>query len=361
MEKIELLPKALDNKFKDIEIIIKRIQNIINNPINIDKKLKIKKPSFRTKLRKGFNKDSLVFINALRYGVVLSISMVIAYLYPFDKPHWIPLSCAAVMLGSTVMSTISRTIQRSIGTIIGLFLAMVIINIQPKGLLVVFLIIVLIVFIDLYIAKNYVIATILITAYTIVMSEIPTRTGEITQFVSTRILNIVLGSLIGLIGTYIMTRRSASNRLLDLLVTLIQSQFDLIIMLASNEENLQSANEKMNLNLMNLKLAYNTALGEFPHNQEGLDNLWPAIYSLNQIAYLLNQRCEQKIYINISKEKLAQLLLVFEKIINAIKKQELVKPILIPHTEEMPILINEINNLQEALSYKKCNKEIYNI
>ena len=47
------------------------------------------------------------------------------------------------MLGSNIMSTISRTIQRSVGTIIGLFLAIVIITINPQGLLTVFLIIVL--------------------------------------------------------------------------------------------------------------------------------------------------------------------------------------------------------------------------
>lgn len=360
-KKIELLPKRLDNEFQDIEKIIIRIQDIINNPVKVNKKLKIIKPSLLSRILKGINKDSLVFINALRYGGVLSISMAIAYIYPFDKPHWIPLSCAAVMLGSNIMSTISRTIQRSVGTIIGLFLAMVIITINPQGLLTVFLIIVFIVFIDLYITKNYVVATILITAYTILMSEIPTRTSEITQFVSTRILNILIGSFIGLLGTFFMIRRLASSRLLNLLVILLQSQFDLIVKLSTKEEKLQSASEKMNLNLMNFKLAYNTALGEFPHNEVGLEYLWPALYSLNQIAYLLNQRCEQKEYINISKDKLTQLLLVFERIVKTIEKQELVKPIIIPDTEEMPLIIKEINNLQEALSYKKSDKEIYHI
>ena len=153
------------------------------------------------------------------------------------------------------------------------------------------------------------------------MSEIPTRTSEITQFVSTRILNILIGSFIGLLGTFFMIRRLASSRLLNLLVILLQSQFDLIVKLSTKEEKLQSASEKMNLNLMNFKLAYNTALGEFPHNEEGLEYLWPALYSLNQIAYLLNQGCEQKEYINISKDKLTQLLLVFERIVKTIENK----------------------------------------
>lgn len=293
--------------------------------------------------------------------MVLSISMIIAYLFPFSKPQWIPLSCASVMLGSTIMSTFNRAFQRSIGTIIGLILAMIIINIYPQGLMIVLLIVILTGLIDLYIAKNYVIATIFITANTLVMSEIPTKMSEISDFALTRVLNIVVGSFIGLVGTYIMGRRSASSRLLDLLVILLRNQFELIVRLSTNKSDIQSANEKMNINLMNLKLAYTTALGEIPHNEEGLENLWPAIYSLNQLSYLLNQKCEQHDYINISSEKLTQLIEVFERIASAIEKKELVKPIIIPYMEEMPVITKEINNLQEALSYKKCDKEIYNI
>ena len=62
-QKIELLPKRLDNEFQDIEKIIIRIQDIINNPVKVNKKLKIIKLTIIIiRILKGINKDSLVLL-----------------------------------------------------------------------------------------------------------------------------------------------------------------------------------------------------------------------------------------------------------------------------------------------------------
>ena len=77
-------------------------------------------------------------------------------------------------------------------------------------------------------------------------------------------------------GTYIIGRRSASGRLPDLIVKLIRSQARVLVRLATNnkENNSDSTKwikEKMGINLMNFKTAYNTALGEIPNNEEMID------------------------------------------------------------------------------------------
>ena len=50
----------------------------------------------------------------------LTIAAFIAYFLDFERSYWIPLSCAAVMTGATIIATFHRTVQRMIGTIIGL-------------------------------------------------------------------------------------------------------------------------------------------------------------------------------------------------------------------------------------------------
>lgn len=35
---------------------------------------------------------------------------------------------------------------------------------------------------------------------------------------------------------------------------------------------------------MNLKTAYNTALGEIPHNEEMLEMMWPVFFSLEHVS-----------------------------------------------------------------------------
>ena len=58
-----------------------------------------------------------------------------------------------------------------------------------------------------------------------------------------------------------------------------------------NNNDINWIKEKLNINLMNFKMAYNTALGEIPNNKEMLEMMWPAVFSLEHITYLLDQCC----------------------------------------------------------------------
>lgn len=96
-----------------------------------------------------------------------------------------------------------------------------------------------------------------------------------------------------LIGTYLIGHHSASSRLPDLMVKLIRSQSRMLVRLTSNKNGNNSDNtewikEKMNINLMNFQMAYNTALGEIPNDEEMLKMMWPAVFSLDHTSYLLN-------------------------------------------------------------------------
>jgi hypothetical protein len=356
--KIDLLPKELKEEYKKIWEIINNIVDIINNPsLNIEYNMKLLKPSLKMKFKKAFDKDSIVFINAIRYGVVLSISTIVAYVFPFNRYYWIPLSCAAVMLGSTIMATFNRAIQRSCGTILGLMIAIAILKFQPLGYMIIIINMVLTALTELFIVKNYAVAAIFITPNAMLLAETSTKIHDISYFATARITNIVVGSMIGLIGTYLIGHRSASSRLPNLMVKLLYCQSQLIVLLAyskkednSHNTKLKLAKEKMEINLMNFTMAYTTALGEIPNNEARLEMLWPAVFSLEQISYLLDQRCMRNEYLNTSDEDLAQLLLVFETMAVYIKRQEPVTPRKVPILDDMPRIRQEINRLQEALS-----------
>ena len=309
------------------------------------------------KFSKAFDKDSIVFINAVRYGIVLSISTIIAYVFPFNRSYWIPLSCAAVMLGSTIMAAFHRAIQRSCGTIVGLMIATAILKFQPQGFMIIIVNMILTAITELFIVKNYAVAAMFITPNALLLAETSSKIHDISYFATARIIDIVIGSMIGLIGTYIIGHRSASSRLSDLMVKLLRSQSQLIEWLASSKEGgnshdtkLKLAKEKMEINLMNFKMAYTTALGEIPNNEVLLEILWPAVFSFEQISYLLNQRCMRNEFLNISDEDLAQLLLVFETMGVYIKRGEVVIPKKVPILDGMPKICQEVNRLQEALS-----------
>lgn len=128
----------LDMDYNKFLQIIYDTEAIINLPLTyIGRSIKISKTSLMSKIKRACNKDSIVFINAIRYGFILSISAIIAFSFPFSRPYWIPLSCAAVMSGSTIISTFHKSIQRSFGTIIGVIIATIILKTNPNGFIIV--------------------------------------------------------------------------------------------------------------------------------------------------------------------------------------------------------------------------------
>ena len=109
----------------------------------------------------------------------------------------------------------------------------------------------------------------------------------------------------------------------------------------------------MEIDFMNFKMAYNTALGEIPNNEEMLENMWPAFYSLEHGSYLLTQYCTEKGHLNLSDEELSQIILVFETMANDIEQKNEIRPRKIDVINEISEFCEELNILQEALSIKK--------
>jgi len=355
---IRPLHKELNKEYHNFLDIIYDAEAIINIPLTyIGHGIKISKPSLKMKFTKACDKDSIVFINAVRYGIVLSISTMIAFSFHFNRPYWIPLSCAAVMSGSTIMATFHRAIQHSFGTIIGLIIAVIIFKLQPQGFMIVIINMLLTAITELFIVKNYAVAAVFITPNALLIAEASTQINNVPYFATTRIIDIMIGSIIGLIGIYITGHRSASSRLPGLMTKLIRSQARMIVRLTSNSkinngEDIKWIKEKMEIDFMNFKTAYITALGEIPNNEKMLEMLWPAFFSLEHISYLLDMDCTTKVYFNLSDKNLAELLLAFEKMAMAIEQKQVVQFKKIPIMNEIPKICEEINILQESLSIK---------
>ncbi|OOM71030.1 inner membrane protein YccS [Clostridium puniceum] len=352
---IKKTDKELEEDYHKLLEIIYDIEAIMNIPLKyIGHSIKISKPSLRTIFIKSFNKDSIVFVNSIRYGVVLSISAIVAFEFSFTRPYWITLSCAAVMCGSTIMATFHRAIQRSVGTLIGIVLAIIILSFNPEGFMVVVVNMLLTGLIELAISRNYALAAIFITPNSILIAENSTQIHNVGYFATARITDIVVGSVIGLIGTYIIGRKSASSRLPDLMAKLLRSHARVLVFLAANnnDKNTSIIKEKLEIDFMNFKMAYNTALGEIPNNEEMLEMLWPAFYSLEHISYLLAQYCTEKEHLKLSDEELSQFILIYETIANNIEQKNSIQLRKISIINEISELCEEINRLQEALSIK---------
>jgi uncharacterized membrane protein YccC len=201
-EPIKILqPKEIDQEVDQLFSKIYDADAIMNEPISrINQDLKITKPTIFSIFLDAFDKNSIVFFSSLKYGIVLMAAAMIAFSFDFNRSYWIPVSCGAVMLGSTIISTFHRAIQRAIGTTIGIFIASIILSSEPTGMLVALFILVLGGLTELFMVRNYAFAVLFITPSSLLMAESTTQVHNLPYFATARMIDILIGAVIGLIG-----------------------------------------------------------------------------------------------------------------------------------------------------------------
>ncbi|MEI4769865.1 FUSC family protein [Psychrobacillus sp. FJAT-51614] len=328
---------------------------IINEPISSNtRRVSISKPSLRVILGGAFDKNSVVFLYALRYGFVLLIAALIAISFDFNRSYWVTLSCAAVLSGATIMATFHRAIQRTLGTIIGILTATAILYFQPDGYVIAIAIFLLTFLTELAIVLNYGIAALFITPNALLLAESTTKIHDISYFASARVIDVLIGCAIGLIGTLIINRKSAASILPHTIAKTIRSQQQLLLTLFSKGSSLvepehSRERSKMQTNLTNLKIMYNTALGEIPRDKERLDLYFPVILSVGQLGYLLDSSTKFKDRPILSDSDLSQILLVFETLAKAAEQEIEFSKRQVPEIEGFNKIKTEVKHLQDTL------------
>lgn len=349
-----------DQMTEEVEELFMKIYNadaIMNEPVKkIDQAATISKPSLKTIFLGAFDKNSIVFLSSVRYGTILTIAAIIAYSADFNRSYWIPLSCAAVMSGSTIIATFHRAVQRTFGTVIGLLIASLILAAVHKEFIIVLIILCLTFITELFIVRNYGLAAMFFTPSALIMAEYSSQSYDFSFFATVRITDIVVGSLIGLIGSLLLGSRSASSLLNHLIAKTIRSQGQLLLMAFSEKDNDLAIDEssernKMQTNMVNLLTVYNASLGEIFKNKARLESLWPVIFSIEQMGYYLNASLKSSERPVLSERKLAQLLYVFETMAIAADKGRSHTSKEVPEIEGYSKIRREILDLQEALQF----------
>ncbi|TDK60681.1 FUSC family protein [Bacillus salipaludis] len=347
--------KNMDQSINTIWARIYEAEAILQTPITeLGPEMELSKQPLKTTFLGAFDKNSFVFISALRFGVVTMIAAIIAYKFGFNRAYWIPLSCVAVMSGATIVSTYHRAIQRGIGTILGILIASLVLSTQPTGYMIAFFVLLLTFITELFIVKNYGLAALFFTPNALLMAESGSHGNySFSFYASARILDVIIGIVIGILGVLLLGRQSASSRLPHNITKTIRSQAQFLFILFSDQGEGFDAGKsrersKMRTNLNNLRTMYDTATGEIPVNQKALEYYWPVIFSIEQLGYLLEKCSLMSKRPVLSDDTLAQLFYVFETIANAADRETF--PVIknVPKIGEFPSIEKEIDSLQHA-------------
>lgn len=138
-------------------------------------------------------------------GLFIAISLLTGHIFQFDNPYWIPISCLAIMQGMNVVQVGQRSFHRIIGTFIGMGFSWLLLQLNLNTLQICISIIVLQYIIEVLVVRHYGLAVIFITPMTVFLIELSRGAGiDTNHVITTRFLDISIGSLIGVLGGWLL-------------------------------------------------------------------------------------------------------------------------------------------------------------
>lgn len=138
------------------------------------------------------------------WGVFTFLSVLAGHYLVEHNPYWVPVSCLAVMQGIGAKQIWQRSYHRIIGTFIGMGLTWVILTLKMNQLQIIICIMVLQFVIQMLILRNYALAVIFMTPFTILLADSDIGQIDVNELVITRMKDITLGSLIGAFGGWVI-------------------------------------------------------------------------------------------------------------------------------------------------------------
>lgn len=148
-------------------------------------------------------------VDAILIGLFVGASLALAAMLELPKAYWVPVSCLAVMQGVTLRASWSRNVHRIVGTVIGLGLTWLLLPFLTDGWAIAIAVTVLTFLIESAVVRHYAFAAIFITPLTILLAE-SSAPGEASSamLMQSRLLDTVIGALIGLFGAACLHNRS---------------------------------------------------------------------------------------------------------------------------------------------------------
>ncbi len=142
-----------------------------------------------------------VIFDSVVIGLFVGISLAVAQVMQMERAYWVPVSCLAVMQGASLRAVWNKQVHRIVGTGIGLVLSWGLLTLPLDKWRVSLMMMVLAFMIEILVVRHYALAVIFITPMTIFLAE----GGDLGQgtpdaLLQARLLDTVLGSVVGLIG-----------------------------------------------------------------------------------------------------------------------------------------------------------------
>ncbi|MCM3782556.1 FUSC family protein [Neobacillus mesonae] len=309
------------------------------------------KESFWLLLKNAFQPGATVPYTALRYGLVLIVAAAVAYGFHFDRSYWVPLSSAAVMAGGTYIGTLYRGLQRSAGTIIGILIGAAVLWYEPLGLVVPITLMIFQFIVELIYGRNYALAVLFLTPSTLLIGTTIQPALTAGYFISARVIDIIIGSIIGILGSMLLWRTSSSSRLPSVFSETIMKEGQLLGALLNGESGQDRKEKEQELQnaLIRFRLLYDNAFAESIRHSERTARLWPAVADCLHLGYGLLAASHNKNENTLLSEESKAFERYFEMLAQSVKEKKEPSEMNIPWLSMFPAIYEDMIELQHSL------------
>ncbi len=257
------------------------------------------RPSALQLLRRAVTPGSVSLQLAVRVGVAVAISGVIAVLISqaltMSHAYW-AMAAAVLMLhqGFDWQRTVARGVERTLGTWLGLGVAGGILALHPQGLWLVVVIGALQFVIEMYVVRNYTLAVVFITPAALTIASGGQPVENLGELLLTRGSDTLIGCAVALAVYWATQRLRHPTGLRHAITATLEAVTTTLPHLAADDATSPAARthrRDLQLRAMELLPAYDASVGGSAVQRLGAERMWPTVVATEQLAYRTLAAC----------------------------------------------------------------------
>ena len=143
----------------------------------------------------------VVIFDSVFIGLFVGISLLLAQAMQLERSYWVAVSCLAVIQGVSLRAVWNKQVHRIAGTVVGLLLAwgLLLLPLNKWGIALMMMALAFV--IETLVVRHYGLAVIFVTPLTLFLAEASQLGhGSPNALLMARLLDTVLGSVVGLVG-----------------------------------------------------------------------------------------------------------------------------------------------------------------
>lgn len=142
-----------------------------------------------------------VIFDSVVIGAFVGIALAVAQALQLEKPYWVPISCLAVIQGSSLRAVWNKQLHRILGTSVGLGVAFVLLKLPLDNWSISLAVMALTFIIEVTVVRHYALAAAFITPLTILLAEAAVLShGSASALIAARFIDTLVGCMVGLVG-----------------------------------------------------------------------------------------------------------------------------------------------------------------